>query len=661
MFACVRCPKVAYPPSPINPEAKAQNLHLSPPHCNPPPVRLTLLSEDPHHSMRPLASLCLALLVATTLLPAAGLTADIAVYGSTPAGIASAVVAARQGHRVVLIEPTTHFGGLLTGGLSNTDFRTLEAVTGFFREYMDRVHADYQQRYGKDSEQAKECFFGAHAEPHVSDRILRAMIAEQRTLQLLMNRRLQAVARLGDNITTAMFRTEADPLQVRARVWIDATYEGDLAAAAKVPYRIGRESTKEYGERFAGVLFFDQGRILPGSTGEADNNEQCANFRIIMTNRPDIRLPVPQPKGYRREEFLPILPHLNSGRIKDVYTTDHSGMIRLTHIANGKADMNDIKQAIVRLSLPGENNGWSDGDEQTRQRIFDRHVAHNIGLIYFLQNDREVPQAIRDKANEWGLAKDEFVNNNHLPPALYVREGRRIIGEYIFTEHDTMSAPRSVRARVQPDAVAMGDYSLNSHGHQPAGPLYPTLFEGDFGFSTTPFMIPYGVIVPKGLMNLLVPVAVSASHVGYSALRLEPTWTALGHAAGLAAHLALAKGNQTRAISSPELQSLLHAQKQATIYTSDVERESPYFAAVQWAGLRGLLSDIVDYQTAVLTPLRRRFGTQYSFAHPLHAVEPDTPLDAGLSRKWRERLPCAANVEAVTRGQFLLRAKEACR
>ncbi len=594
------------------------------------------------------------------VLPLLAADYDIAVYGSTPAGIASAVVAARQGHRVALVEPSGHFGGLLTGGLSNTDFRTLEAVTGFFREYMDRVHADYIQHYGKGSTEAEECFFGAHAEPHVSDRILRAMLAEQRTLRLLMRHRLEEATREGEAITAARFRSPQGPVAINARVWVDATYEGDLAAAAKAPYRIGRESTREYGERFAGVLFFDQGRILPGSTGEADANEQCANFRIIMTNRPPNRLPVPKPPGYNRDEFARFLPMLRSGRIKEVYTTDHSGIIRLTHIANGKSDMNDIKQAPIRLSLPGENNGWADGDEATRQRIFDRHVAHNIGLIYFLQNDPEVPAAIRGKANEWGLANDEFTATGHLPPALYVREGRRILGDYIFTEHDTMPASRSVRAQVRADAIAMGDYSLNSHGHQPAGPLYPTLFEGDFGFSTTPFMIPYGVMLPRGLSNLLVPVAMSASHVGYSALRLEPTWTALGHAAGLAAHLAIAKGNRTRDVELPALQRLLHQQKQATIYTSDIARDSPYFEAVQWAGLRGLLSDLVDYQTAVLTPLKHRFGTQYSFAHPLHAVEPEKPLDAQLLAKWRRRLPCAQGLGAATRGEFLQKAWNTC-
>jgi hypothetical protein len=593
-------------------------------------------------------------------LPLLGANYDVAVYGSTPAGIAAAVVAARQGSSVVLIEPTGHFGGLLTGGLSNTDFRSLEAVTGFFREYMDRVHSDYIQRYGKDSREAQECFFGAHAEPHVSDRILRAMVAEQRSLKLLMRHYLLDVTRDGDYLRRARFRTPDGTAEVTAAVWIDATYEGDLAAAAKAPWRLGRESTREYGERFAGVLYFDQGRILPGSTGEADTNEQCANFRIIMTNRPSNRVPVPKPPGYNREEFLRIIPYLESGQVKEVYTTDHSGMIRLTHIPNDKSDMNDIKQAVVRLSLPGENNGWAEGNEEVRRKIYERHVAHNIGLQYFLQNDPAVPAMIRAKANEWGLARDEFVSNGHLPPALYVREGRRIIGDYVFTEHDTMMAPNSVRAKVQADAIAMGDYSLNSHGHQPAGPLYPTLFEGDFSFSTTPFMVPYGVIVPKQLSNLLVPVAVSASHVGYSALRLEPTWTALGHASGLAADLARSRGGDVRAVPIASLQRLLHQQKQATIYTSDIPADSPLFEAVQWAGLRGLLSDVVDYRTARLTPLKSRFGTQYSFAHPLHAVEPEKPLSGELARRWKARLPCASEVSAETRGEFLRSAFRAC-
>lgn len=584
---------------------------------------------------------------------------DIAVYGSTPAGIASAIVAARQGHKVALIEPSRHFGGLLTGGLSNTDFRTLEAVTGFYREYMDRAHAYYIATYGKDSKQVTDNFFGALTEPHVSDKILREMVAEQKTLTVLMEHYLLSAKRNSTRIEEASFRTSIAPLRIKAKVWIDATYEGDLAAAAKAPYRTDRESTREYGERFAGVIFFDQGRILPGSTGAADAGEQCANFRIIMTKRASNRVPVPRPANYNRQEFTKLIPYLQSGRIKEIYTEDHSGILRLTYIPNEKSDMNDIKQAVVRLSLPGENQGWADGDEKTRQRIFDRHLTHNIGLIYFLQNDDEVPQAIRDKANEWGLAKDEFLATQHLPPALYVREARRILGDRIFTEHDTMPAPGSVRAHVHKDAIAMGDYALNSHGHNPAGPLYPHLVEGDFSFGPAPFMVPYGTILPRTLSNLLVPVAISASHVGYSALRLEPTWTALGHAAGLAAHLALKTGD-TRAVSLPKLQAMLHQQKQATIYTSDIDRNSPLFPAVQWAGIQGLFRDLVEYKTAVLPPLKRRFGTQYSFAHALHAIEPDKPMDAVLLARWRKMIPCAAGVESTTRGAFLQAAFDRC-
>jgi hypothetical protein len=183
--------------------------------------------------------------------------------------------------------------------------------------------------------------------------------------------------------------------------------------------------------------------------------------------------------------------------------------------------------------------------------------------------------------------------------------------------------------------------------------LYPTLVEGDFSFSTTPFQIPYGVMVPRKVDNLLVPVALSATHVGYSALRLEPTWTAIGHAAGLAAHLAVSGGGTARAVPVGQLQKLLHRDGAATIYTSDVAAGTAAFAAVQWAGLRGYLSDIVEYKTAVLEPLKKRHGLQYSFAFPLHAVGLDPPLDERLRGLWNKRLPCGNAPDAKTRGAYL--------
>jgi hypothetical protein len=577
---------------------------------------------------------------------------DVAVYGATPAGIAAAIVAARQGHRVALLEPTNHFGGLLTGGLSYTDFRTQESVTGFFREYMDRVLAFYQRSYGPDSPQVRDCFLGAHAEPRVSEHILRELVAAEKSLSLHTGWRLQTASG-SPRIASAAFQTPSGPHTLRARFWIDATYEGDLAAAAKVPYRLGRESTREYGERLAGVLYFDQGRILPGSTGEADPHTQCYNFRVIMTNRASNRVPVPRPASYRREEYTHLLPHFQSGRITEIYTEAPTGIFRLQRIPNDKSDMNDIKQAPIRVALPGENDAWPEGDAATRARIHQRHLDYAIGLLYFLANDEALPPAIRAKAREWGLASDEFTDTRHLPPALYIREARRIRGEYTFTEHDTQPAPRSVRTALQPDSIAIGDYALNSHGHQPAGPLYPTLVEGDYAFSTTPFQIPYGVIVPLGVDNLLVPVAVSATHVGFSALRLEPAWTALGHAAGLAAALALARDIPARDVPPASIRRLLHAQRQATIYTADIPPAHPLFPAVQWAGQHGFLHDLVDYRTAVLSPLRKRHGLQYSYAFPNHAVEPDKPLDPALREAWKKRVPCGNAPDANTRGAFL--------
>jgi hypothetical protein len=580
--------------------------------------------------------------------------ADVVVYGATPAGIAAAVTTAREGHRTVLVEPTDLVGGLLTGGLSYTDFRSQEAVTGFFREYMDLVLAHYRKTYGDTSPQVRDCYFGAHAEPHVSLAMLQRMLSDAHVEVRLPRRLLTAEVANRRILSITLERGE----KLTARAFIDATYEGDLAAAAKVPYRLGRESTREYGERFAGVLFFDQGKILPGSTGEADRHEQCANFRLIMTDRPEIRLPVTKPESYRRDEYVPLLAHFTSGRIKEIFTESTAGILRVQRLPNGKADINDIKNAPIRLSLAGENDGWAEGTPAIRRRIYDRHKQYTLGLLYFLQNDAGIPEPVRRKASEWGWARDEFVDNANFPPALYVREARRIDGEYTFTEQDTQPAPRSVRAPLHRDSIAIGDYSLNSHGHQPPGPLFPDLVEGDFGFTTTPFQIPYGVIVPRSLDNLLVPVALSASHVGYSALRLEPTWTALGHAAGFAAHLALSTNGTLRDVKVTDLQSLLHRHSQATTYTSDVSPSSASFAAVQWAGLQGWLDDIVDYSSARFEMPKRRHGLQYTEAFPLHFVDPDKPLDTKLRARWQKRAG-HDYPQAITRGDFLAAAYHA--
>lgn len=585
---------------------------------------------------------------------------DLVVFSATPAGIMASVHAARKGHTVALVEPTGRIGGLTTSGLSYTDFRTQEAVTGGFREYMDRVLAYYTRKYGADSPQVRDCFFGALAEPHVSLHVFNEMLREQPRIKLMTGSSLEGVAAGGGEektIQSIAVRHPSGVTDLEATIFIDASYEGDLAAAAGAPYRVGRESTREFGERLAGHIFFKDGRILQGSTGLGDQRVQSYNFRIIMTRRPDLRVMPPKPQGYDRSMFLRLLGHLQSGAIKRVFSEDRSGILRVQTIPNGKADINDIKNAPVRLSLPGSNDDYPEGDATVRQRIVDDHKRYNQGLLYFLQNDPEVPPRIRAEALEWGLPRDEFESTGHFPPRLYIREARRILGRYVFHEQDTFTAPGSVRAPLHTDSIAIGDYTLNCHGEQEPGPLHPTVTEGDFAFSTQPFQIPYGVILPRKVANLIVAVAVSATHVGFSAIRLEPTWSALGHAAGLAAHLAITGRTAPAAVDVGRLQALLHQTGAATIYFSDVSPAHPLFAAVQYFGTRGFFHSLVDPAKVELSPQVLRFGLQYSYAFKHHEARLDTPLSDKTRQQWLSMAPelrgCAIPGAASTRGAFL--------
>jgi hypothetical protein len=285
------------------------------------------------------------------------------------------------------------------------------------------------------------------------------------------------------------------------------------------------------------------------------------------------------------------------------------------------------------------------GLRQSRERVFDEHLLWDVGLIYFLQNDKAVPAKFRDEAREWGWCKDEFTESNHLPMELYVREARRMNGEYVFTEKDTNCAPDDARAVLHTDAVAMDDYGLNCHGTAHEGSRFGGKHTGEFYKAVAPYQIPFGVMIPTGYENLLVPVALSASHVGFSALRTEPVWMSLGEAAGHAAHLARKKHGLLQTISIPALQALLHAEGAATIYVSDVLPGNPDFAAVQWWGTAGGLHGLSPTPE---TPGRRgkNIVSQYYEAFPGHAAELDRPLDDSLAERW-QKLAANLGVDAT--------------
>jgi hypothetical protein len=577
---------------------------------------------------------------------------DVLIYGATPGGIAAAVAAAKGGHEVLLVEPTSRLGGLLTCGLSYSDFRSFEALTGFFLDFSQRVEADYRRRYGDESPQARECWRGTYGEPSVNLRILEAMLAEHPRIRVLKQHRLTAVTtspfQLGRRrLLSARFTlSDGSSASFAAAIYIDGSYEGDLMAMAGENYHVGRESRAQYGEPLAG-----------DENGQADGQVQGYNFRLCMTQVAGNKLAPVAPVNYRREDFTGVLALIQSGKLTKVFDGGHKGIFRAHQplMPNGKADVNDAPGAPARLSMPDINDAWPEADAATRQRLFDEHQYYHVGLLYFLQNDPEVPQAVRAEASSWGWCKDEFTETGGLPPQLYVREGRRLVGQHVFTGNDTVTAPRDARAVLHTDSIASADYIHNCHGTGRKGTRFDGEHVGQFFAFVQPYQIAYGVIVPVKTENLLVPVACSASHFGFGALRLEPVWTSLGQAAGWAAHLALTAKTTVQAVDVAALQQQLHQDRSATVYVTDVPPASPDFAAAQWWGTRGGFHGLVDIDQPAKP---KNIIGQYCepFAH--HEAGLDLPLTPELRAKWEKLLPQnrAAPSNARTRGDWIREA-----
>ena len=582
---------------------------------------------------------------------------NVLVYGATPGGIAAAIAAAEDGEKVLLVEPTDRIGGMVTCGLSHSDFRTTEGLTGAYLKFSKRVEQHYRDAFGPDSPQVRDCWHGVFAEPKVNLAVFEEMIAAQPNITLWRNRRVFGARLSGDadgssiGLVALIENDGHTTMTVTADYYIDATYEGDLIAAAKVPYRVGREGRDEYGESLA--------------PEQGDAEVQAYNFRLTATQDPANRVLPKKPKEYQREHFAGVLPLFKSGKLKTIFGYPSGCLYKAQTppLPNGKYDLNDVSGGIVRLSLPGENLEWPDGGggaavrsapepavkpevpysptglAQARQRVFDAHLRWDVGLLYFLQNDPAVPAKLRDEARSWGWCRDEYDDNAHLPPQLYVREARRMIGAYVFTEKDTDHArdesgsAADARAVLRSDAIAMGDYGPNCHGTAHGGSRFGGKHTGEFYKSVSPYQIPYGVLVPKEIENLLAPGPVSASHVGFCALRLEPIWMSLGEAAGHAAHLAHAGHTTVQRVRVPELQARLHQNGAATIYVSDVPPGHADFAAVQWWGIAGGWHGLAPMPAKPGQRGKNLHG-QYFEAFPNHAAGLDRVLDGATATKW---------------------------
>jgi hypothetical protein len=489
---------------------------------------------------------------------------DLCVYGATPAGIAAAIQARRMGKTVVLLSFDTHLGGMTSGGLGATDIGNKAAVGGIAREFYRRLGT----HYGKEESWTFE--------PSVAEETLRALCREN-GVRWLYEQRLTGVRKDGNRI--AALTTEGGHT-FRARYFIDATYEGDLLARAGVSYTVGREANSKYNETLNGVHFGHPGHNFrvpvdpfvtpgdpksgllagisadpPGEQGDGDRRVQAYNFRLCMTKAPD-RLPFPKPAGYdpARYELLARYIAARGGQMDALNLTKM--------MPNGKTDTNNY--GGFSSDNIGRNYDWPDADYPTRERLFQDHVTYQQGMMWFLCHDERVPENVRATAKEWGLPRDEFTATSGWPHQLYVREARRMVSDMVMTEHHCR------HKETVPDGIGLAAYQMDSHNcqrvaRQESG-VWTARNEGNVEVPpAAPYAISYRAIVPREreCANLLVPVCLSASHIAYGSIRMEPVFFVLGQSAATAACLALDMGGgPVQQVNVAALQKRLRADHQ---------------------------------------------------------------------------------------------------
>ena len=539
--------------------------------------------------MRKILSICLALVSILSTAegqPRANVEeADVVVVAATPGGIAAAIAAARSGASVLLLEETNHVGGIVSSGLTNTDIQKKGAVGGLFAEFVKRVREYYVRTYGENSAQVKDCQGGHMFEPKVAEKVFREMLTAEKKIRLIERHRAVSARVVGadgverdavrgqrrdgappvdvgdsvklTSITAQDLANPANRKVLRAKTFVDATYEGDLAAMAGVPYRVGRESRETFGEPHAGKIYlrFKDINALPGSTGEADNGIQAFCFRIHVTRDKANGVSIEKPAAYNRADYAVMLDDMRSGRV-----TKLSQLMHFFPMPNGKFELNNAHPAgdsgvpSESFDLAEENWKWPEANAAERAAIFQRYWDYSEGYLWFLQNDPEVPTSIRQDAQQYRFASDEFMDNRHRPPQIYVRQGRRIWGEYNFTERDAALERTTGLPRRKPDGIAVAEFGFDSHSVHKYDPAHPGVREGYIYIDHQPLQLPYRILVPRRVDGLLVPVACSASHVGYQTIRMEPVFMALGEASGIAAVKAQSSGTSVRAVEVQSVQ-----------------------------------------------------------------------------------------------------------
>ncbi|MEN6405320.1 MAG: FAD-dependent oxidoreductase [Thermoguttaceae bacterium] len=517
---------------------------------------------------------------------------DVVIYGGTSAGVAAAIQTARLGHRVVLIEPSRYIGGLTSGGLGATDIGNKKAIGGIAREFYQRIYRHYSQDDAWSQEtlqqyrdRAKGHWVDNEAmwgfEPRVAEIVFRKMLADAGVTPVLGQRldRKHGVHKDGQRLVSITMQSGRT---FEGRMFIDATYEGDLMAAAGVEYTVGRESNAQYGETLDGVQTrqarFHQFEIPvdpyvkpgdlksgllpgihvgpPGEEGAGDHRVQAYNFRMCLTDAPDNRRPFPKPAHYDPLRYELLLRYVEAGG--KTFFNGGANFATGSPMPNRKTDTNN--SGPFSTDNIGANYAYPDGDDATREKIIADHRDYQLGLLWTLANNPRVPAAVRKSINRWGLAKDEFTDNDNWPHAIYVREARRMVSDYVMQEQNCRGR------RTVEDPVGLGAYGMDSHNTQryvDAGGHARN--EGDVEVrGGPPYPISYRSIVPKASQctNLLAPVCLSASHIAYGSIRMEPVFMVLGQSAATAAVQAIAEGCPVQKIDYASLRARLEGDGQ---------------------------------------------------------------------------------------------------
>lgn len=511
---------------------------------------------------------------------------DIVVYGNSSAAVTAAVQAAKMGKSVLFVSSDGCIGGLTASGLSATDINKFTAIGGLSREFYQRIYKYYNNPstwFCQDKEEyftsiTKRVFTGRNVkaemqwvfEPSVAQNIFKEMLDEA-NVEIVFSK-LKEKKGVTLNKGKIIKITLLDGSTCTADVFIDASYEGDLMAQSKVSYFVGRESNSQYNETMNGILpnknikkskskidpYIEEGnpksgllpfveKEQPGEIGQGDKRIQAYCFRFPITNNPENKRPIEKPKDYNPlwYEYMARLLKANPA-----WKLEH--VITITPMPNMKTDINHI-------DFIGANYEWPEATYKRRDELKAMHRSFTLGMLWFLANDTRVPKKIRDAMNTWGLPKDEFIDNGNFPYQVYVREARRMISDYVMTEHEVTGEKEA------PNSVGLGTYWFDSHIVSRFADENGALRdEGGFWGKQAVYPISYQSIVPKAgeCSNLIVPVCLSATHAAYGSIRMEPVYMVLGQSAAIAASISVDDKCSVQSVAYPKLKEILQKNNQ---------------------------------------------------------------------------------------------------